>query len=453
MNTFSGETTKRRTHAEFLPAFAILLLSTALMCLRANAQTTSGELVGTVVDASGAGVPGATIEATNVDTNVSASTTTNAKGEYRLSNLLVGRYNLTATAPGFAASKLANIDVRLNATQTANLTLEVGQVATTLEVSTAGVAIDTTTAQVQSTFDARQIVNVPIIENSTGLYGALNLSLLSSGVSSNGGVGQGIGPSVGGQRPMNNNFTIEGVDNNNKTITGPLVYVPTEATAEFTLLQNQFAPEYGHSTGGQFNTIVKSGTNEVHGSLYEYFQNRDLNAVDEAFARQGFRSNPRFDQNRLGGSIGGPILKNKLFYFGNFEYAPLGQALTLGSPIAAPTAQGYSMLDAIPGLSQTNLSMLKQPDGKTPFVAPANDLGTLPVGGQDIPIGTYPVNGSFFTNQYTAVASVYYNNTDADQLRGRYVQSKVDKLDDATTLPAFWTTLPQRFYLLSIAEF
>ena len=429
----------------------ILLLALAPMTF---GQAVSGSVIGRVVDSSGATVPNATITATNVDTGVKATTTTSAGGDYRLDNLLVGKYNLSASASGFTSTTLSNVDVQLNKIITANVVLQVGQVTTTVEVTEANVAIDTSTAQLQSSFDSRQIVNMPIIENAgLGLFGALQLSLLSSGVASNGGVGQGIGPSVGGQRPMNNNFTIEGVDNNNKTVTGPLVYVPTEATAEFTLLQNQFAPEYGHSTGGQFNTIVKSGTNDVHGSMYEYFQNRDLNAVDQAFARQGFRSNPRFDQNRLGASIGGPIIKNKLFYFGNFEYAPLGQAITLGSPIAAPTAQGYSMLDAIPGLSQTNLSMLKKPDGKTPFVAPANDLGFVPVNGQNIPIGTYPVNGSFFTNQYTAVASVDYNISDRDQLRGRYVQNKVDQLDDTANLPAFWTTLPQRFYLLSVAEF
>jgi outer membrane receptor protein involved in Fe transport len=414
-----------------------------------RAQTTSGDLVGTVFDSSGAGVPGGTIVATNVDTNVSTSAKTNDNGEYRIGNLLVGRYNLTATASGFASAKVENIQIQLNATQTANLTLQIGQVSTTVEITAAAVAIDTTTAQVQSTFDARQIVNMPIIENSNGLYGAVQLSLLSSGVASNGGIGQGTGPSVGGQRPMNNNFTIEGVDNNNKTITGPLVYVPTEATAEFTLLQNQFAPEYGHSTGGQFNTIVKSGTNEVHGSIYEYFQNRNLNAVDQAFARQGFRSNPRFDQNRLGATIGGPIIKNKLFYFGDFEYAPLGQAFTVASPIYAPTAAGYTTLSGIPGLSQTNLSILKQ--YMPP--APVNDQSTVLVQGQNIPIGTFPINGASFTNQYTAVASVDYNISDRDQLRGRYIQNKNDSLDNTANLPAFWTTLPQRYYLVSLAEF
>jgi hypothetical protein len=117
-----------------------------------------------------------------------------------------------------------------------------------------------------------------------------------------------------------NNFTIEGVDNNLKTVTGPLVYVPNDSVAQFSLLQNQFSSEFGHSSGGQFNTIIKGGTNELHGSAYEYFQNRNLNALDQAFFRQGIYDKPRYDQNRVGGAVGGPIVKNKLFYFGNFEY-------------------------------------------------------------------------------------------------------------------------------------
>jgi hypothetical protein len=139
-----------------------------------------------------------------------------------------------------------------------------------------------------------------------------------------------------------------------------LVYVLNESGVPASLLQNQFSAEFGHSSGGQFNTIIKSGTNQIHGSAYEYFQNRNLNALDQVYFRQGIYDKPRFDQNRVGGSIGGPILKNKLFYFGNFEYAPNGQASTPSSPLYSPTAEGYSLLSGIPGLSQTNLDVFKQ---------------------------------------------------------------------------------------------
>ncbi|MCX6626471.1 MAG: carboxypeptidase-like regulatory domain-containing protein [Candidatus Solibacter sp.] len=248
-------------------------------------QAIDANLVGTVVDASGAAVPNASIDIQHVSTGVKTTTKTNADGQYRLNNIPIGIYNVTATAAGFATATLRNVDIQLSKTSTANIALQIGSVSTSVDVSEVGVVIDTTTAQLQSNFEARQIVNLPIIENANSLFGALNLSLLSSGVSSNGGVGQGTGPSVGGQRPMNNNFMIEGVDNNNKTVTGPLVYVPTEATAEFTLLQNQVGAEFGHSSGGQFNTVIKSGANQMHGSLYEYFQNRNLNAVDAVNAK------------------------------------------------------------------------------------------------------------------------------------------------------------------------
>ena len=384
-------------------------LAAALMLIALTSpgfgQAIDGSLVGTVADATGAAAPNVTVELENMATGVRASTKTNASGEYRFNNILVGRYKLTASAAGFTTTSLANVAVELNKTSTANLTLQVGSVSTTVEVTDAAATIDTTTAQVQSSYDARQIVNMPIIENAQGNYGALNLALLSAGVSSNGGVGQGTGPSVGGQRPMNNNFMVEGVDNNNKTVTGPLVYVPTEATAEFTLLQNQFSAEFGHSTGGQFNTVVKGGTNNVHGSIYEYFQNRNLNAVDAQFVNSGIRSNPRFDQNKLGASVGGPIIKDKLFYFGNFEYGPLGQAYTPQTPVSAPTAAGYALLDSMTNISKTNYQIFKQ------FVpaAPVASGDSTTVNGVKIPIGVLPISGSFFNNYYTAVSSLDYN--------------------------------------------
>ena len=426
----------------------VFLLIWASLATLAFAQATDGNLVGTITDPTGAVIPNASIQLLNAETGVGFTAKVDDSGNYRFNNIAVGLYTLRASAGGFTTATLKNIAIQLNKTTTANVSLEVGTVTTTLEVAEAPATIDTTTAQVQSTFESKQIVNLPIIETSGAMFGALNLSLLSAGVASNGGVGQGVGPSIGGQRPMNNNYTIEGVDNNNKAVTGPLVYVPTEATAEFTLLQNQFAPEFGHSSGGQFNTIVKSGTNALHGSVYEYFQNRNLNSLDESFARQGIREIPRFDQNRVGGSVGGPIKKNKLFYFGNFEYAPLGQAYTLSPPVSAPTAEGFAKLATIPGLSQTNLSVFKQ------FVAPApvaNDVTT--VKGIDIPIGILPVSGSYFTNQYTGVASADYNMSERDQLRGRFVYNRIDQLDNLANLPAFWTNLPQRFYLLSLGQF
>ena len=265
----------------------------------------------------------------------------------------------------------------LNATATANVHLELGAATETVEVSGAAPIIDTTTANLQNTFESRMLQDLPtanfgLATNGQNL-GVLNLSLLDAGVGSSGGLGAGTGPAISGQRPRNNNFTVEGVDNNNKGVTGPLIYVPTDAVSNFTLLQNQFAPEFGHSTGGQFNIVIDSGTNTFHGKLYEYFQNRNLNAIDQAVANAtttGKPENPRFDNNRFGGQVGGPIFKNKLFFFVNYERNPLGLATFLGQPILAPTAAGYATLGATPGVSASNIAGLQQyavaPTGCTP---------------------------------------------------------------------------------------
>jgi hypothetical protein len=280
----------------------VLFFAVALTGLApcAFGQTIDGNIAGSVSDATGAIVPDANVTAVNAAIGVRYQAKTDPNGLFRFNNLPVGAWNITVKKPGFADALLQNLAVELNKTTTANVVVQVGTVTTQVEVVEASPSVDTTTVQVQNTFQSEQIVTAPIIENSSSFFGAYNLALLGAGVTSNGGVGQGQGPSIGGQRPMNNNYMIEGVDNNNKTVTGPLVYLPTEATAEFSLLQNQFTAEFGHSSGGQFNTVVKGGTNQIHGSVYEYFQNRNLDAEDQKFARQGFTFNPRFDQNKLG---------------------------------------------------------------------------------------------------------------------------------------------------------
>ena len=435
-------------------ALVMLAFITVVPCI--FAQAISGNLVGTIADPSGGVLPNATVEVTNTATGITSSTRTGVDGLYRFNNLPVGAYDIAVTASGFAMSGLKNVAVELNRTATANITVQLQGVTQEVAVVEAPSTIDTTTSQLQSTFNADHIVSVPIIESAGYFYGALNLSMLSAGVASNGGVGQGTGPSVGGQRPMNNNFMVEGVDNNAKDVTGPLVYIPADATGEFSILQNNYNSEFGHSTGGQFNIVVKSGANGLHGSLYEYFQNRKLNAIDQKFVRQGITENPRYDQNRVGASVGGPIIKNKWFYFGNFEYAPLGQAFTVSAPILTPTATGYALLDAMPalssngatGISKTNLGVFKQ------FAAPAPvATDTTPVRGVPIPIGVLPTAGGYYTNQYVGVASSDYNFRDQDRLRGRFIFNRLDQLDNAASLPVFWTTLPQRFYLFTAAEY
>ncbi|MCU1238467.1 MAG: Cna domain protein [Candidatus Solibacter sp.] len=410
-------------------------------------QTVSGDLVGRVLDSAAAGIPNASVTVTNTATNVKTSTQTNSAGEYRIGNLPPGTYDVDATAERFGPATLKNVGVELNRIATANLTLQVGSVTTSVDVTEAPTVIDTTTAQIQNTFNAKASEDLPT--TSTG-FGVLNLSLLNAGVTSAGGIGVGIGtgPSVGGQRPRSNNFTVEGIDNNQKSTTGPEASIPNDAVAEFSLLQNQYTAEYGHSMGGQFNTVVKGGTNAFHGTFYEYMQNRNLNALDQHLAQQGILTNPRFDQNRLGATIGGPIVKNKWFFFGDFEYNPVGQAATAAGQVLTPTAQGYATLSSIPGLNATNLGVLQK------FVpaAPAA-TSTISIGGTSVPVGVLPIAAPNFQNSYNGVFSTDWNLSDKDQIRGRIVYNHISFIDTTATLPVFYTTVPQKAYLGTFTEY
>lgn len=418
----------------------------------AVAQSVNGELAGTVYDSTGAAVPNATVSATNTGTGIETTATSSATGQYRLVNLPVGTYDLKVSAAGFTAAQVKAVNVSLNVTSTINVTLQVGEAKTVVEVTGAAVTIDTTTAQVQSSFEAKQLADLP--GTSTG-SGVLNLALLTSGVSSSGTVGVGTGPSVGGQRPRNNNFTIEGIDNNSKSVTGPLVTIPNDAVAEFSILANQFSPEFGHSSGGQFNQIVKSGTNEFHGLLYEYLRNRNLDAADQQSIVAGVDPHPRYDNNRFGGTIGGPILKNKWFFFFNYEYQPIGSAGN-GGQIFAPTTAGYAALASIPGISQNNLKILQQylPAQSSAADPSATPNGEFPViGGKTIQLGQYSFLAPNYSNTKTFLVSSDYTISDRDRLSGRFVKNSFQFQDTAAQLPVFWLSLNQPYYLATLTEY
>jgi hypothetical protein len=446
------------------PVFIILLASTA-----AFSQAISGNLTGVVTDPSGAAVNGATVDATNVATGQKVTATTRGSGEYILSNLPVGTYNVTATRSGFKTTTIPGVPVELNKSNTANLKLELGTSSTTVEVSGAAPPVDTTTAQLQNTFDSRLSQDLGLTSTGGTGGGVLNLSLLTPGVTNASSLGLGTGPSVGGQRPRDNNFTVEGVDNNNKTVTGALITVPPDAVDNFTLLSNQFNPEFGHSSGGQFNTTVKSGTNSFHGSVYEYMRNRNLNAVDATWVQQGLTHNPRLDNNRYGGTIGGPIIKNKLFFFANFERNPIGFISAGGGAVQAPTAVGLAAIQTDPRLSQTNLSIFNTyvpvattPSGCLPYDGTANSVPlpggfSAPANGScaagSVEVGDVPIVPAAWQSWTNYVQSIDYNISDKDQIRGRFIYNRQNLLDNAAQLGTFFTPYTNSFDLLNISEY
>lgn len=456
-------------------ALTIFCLAVLVLCLitpgRVAAQAISGDLTGAVLDRTGAGVPSATVEATNAGTGVKIISRANGQGDFRFGNLPVGTYTVTVSAPNFSTVTLTNIQVELNKIGSIRVTLEVGSQSTTVEVSGASPLINTTTAQIETTFRSGETADLPV--SSIGL-GVVNLALLAPGVATNGGVGAGTGPSVGGQRPRNNNFTIEGVDNNNKGVTGPLVRPPNDAVEEFSALQNQFSPEFGHSTGGQYNTVVKSGTNDFHGLAYGYFNNRNFNAIDQSViqALGAGAKNPRYDFNRFGGQIGGPVFKNKLFFFSNFEYNTLGQASVSAGGLCSPTAAGYTTISGISGLSATNLGILQKYATPAPIAgacanAPAKDPSgaanpngnifisnaAAPGGFTAVQTGILNVQAPNYTNYKFLTSSIDFDPTSNDHIRGRYLYNSAVGIDNAAALPAFFLGLPQKFHLFTLAYF
>jgi hypothetical protein len=442
--------------------FATTVLGLTLLALMtmnppaAYSQAISGNIVGTVMDSSSAVVSSANVEITKIDTGAMSSTKTTATAGYRFENLPVGSYKMTVKSDGFKTA-VQQFNVVLNQTGTLNITLIPGGTSEVVEVTSTAAPIDTTSAQMQATYDIKFSQDLGVTSSGGLGAGVLNLSLLSPGVAQVSSLGVGVGPSVGGQRPYNNNFTVEGVDNNNKAITGNLISVPNDAVENFTLLENQFNTEFGHSSGGQFNTTIKSGTNNFHGSVYEYFRNRNLNAVDNFYVLQGLTDNPRYDSNRYGATFGGPIFRNKLFFFTNFERQAVGLTSTAGGQVLTPTQEGLNQIGADPNVSATNFGVFKQfvPVAQTansclPFSTAAAS-GSCAAG--SIPIGAVSITAPATQDFENLVQSVDYNISTKDQLRGRYIYNKVDRIDNSPNLSAFYTNEPIRFHLFTISEY
>jgi len=294
----------------------------ALACVFAtHAQVTSGNVRGIVTDPNGAVVPNAKVTITKQSTTESKTAQTTSGGEYEFNNLLPGNdYSITVEAPNFKTLTLNDVKIQLNQTTSVPAQLTLGGVGETVTVTAGGAElVDTNTQNLSKSFDSRQVSE--LAQTSTGL-GVYNLALIAPNVSSTGGVGVGSGGSVGGQRARNNNFVVDGIDNNDKGVTGPQVYISPETISEFTLLSNQYSAEFARSTGGQFILATKSGTNDFHGAAYFGGRNRKLNAIDtlnkqagNVFVREASKVNeaagivrqPRSDYFRTGFNLGGPL--------------------------------------------------------------------------------------------------------------------------------------------------
>src|SRR6266850_69650 len=372
----------------------ILLLSNP-----ASAQRTTGTLRGQVLDPTGAAVPDVPVTITNQETGVSIKVTTTSAGTYAVPSLIPGLYKVSVEAKGFKSFLLRDVNVSANQDNVADAKLDLGVATEIVEVSSGAVEIQTTSSSLNNTFDTRDSG----LPTSAGtLNGSLlNLAVLAPNVVAQPGGVTGIGGSVGGTRPRDNNFTVDGVDDNNLGVTGNNSTVIPDAVAEFNLTTNQFTAEYGHSAGGQFSLVTKTGTNNWHGSGEWYNQNKNYNSLDNltknAIAGGTIPRKPDFDNNRFGGTMGGPIVKNKWFVFGAYEYTTLhGQGVP--TPLIQPTAEGLASLESL-AVNSTIRDIL----GNFP-VAPTGDLGTVPVTvgatTTDIPIGNLVIVSPTFQREH-----------------------------------------------------
>jgi len=298
-------------------ASAVLLgLLVLLFALASFGQVTTTNIVGTVTDSSGASVPGAQITATNTGTNQTRTTQTNAQGDYRLEFLPTGTYNVEVSVPNF--KKIIRTGIVLQADQPARVDaqLQLGQVTETVQVTSEIPLVNTSNPEIGRTIDTHEIINLPIVNRN-----AYTLLDLVPGVQRNdnsivlgypeqrtlinGGIDAGAG-SV--NYYLDGGINMTGIRNTGNILPNP------DAIQEFRVQTNNYAADYGRFQNGVVNTLTKSGTNNIHGSLFEFVRNTVFNANN--WANTG--ATPPLHRNQFGGTIGGPVIKNKTFFFGSY---------------------------------------------------------------------------------------------------------------------------------------
>ncbi|MGH9893648.1 MAG: carboxypeptidase regulatory-like domain-containing protein, partial [bacterium] len=313
-----------RLSKSLLAALFVLFLAPGL----AHAQTAS--IVGIVTDATGAVVPETTITARNTATNAVRTAVSNPAGVYSLPNLTPGVYDITVEREGFTPVRFTAVTLTVSQVLTLDVRIEVGAVVQLVEVSGEAVAVlDLATAQVSNLVNQRVISDLPLL-----LRDPYQLVTLSPGVVvTNSSLG---GFAVNGSSERRNNFLLDGTDNNDTSVPG----IPSGATAlnpdsveEFRVITNNFSPEFGRNSGAIVDIITKSGANDLHGTLYWFGRYDALAARD--FFNQESSSDP-FTRNQFGGSVGGPIVKDKTFWFFNTEIQRFATTRTTSSVV--PTA-------------------------------------------------------------------------------------------------------------------
>jgi hypothetical protein len=297
-----------------------------LAALPAFAQFETADVLGTVRDASASAVSKASLTLLNQDTGATARATTDDGGNYTFPNVKVGKYTVTAEAPGFSKAVAANVEVDVNARQRVDLTMQVGQITDSVQVTDAAAALETDSSEHGQVINRQQIVELPLNGRNYADLALLSTNVHRSPISvsfSATGTPREGAFNVNGMRSTYNNFLLDGVDNNayspsNQGFSSQVVQASPDAIAQFKVITSNFSAEYGRVGGGVINAALRSGGNSFHGTLYEFLRNTDLNAAGFTFSPAVFQK-PTLQRNQFGFTAGGPIIKNKLFFFADYE--------------------------------------------------------------------------------------------------------------------------------------
>jgi hypothetical protein len=334
---------------------ATMLALVALLPATAVAQITRGAISGTVRDSSGAVIPGAAVTITNVATNATREAVTDQIGFYRVGALEPGTYRVVTELAGFGA--VENLDIVVPSAREVTVDVELrpaglGEAVTvTAEVTSA--QLNKTNATIGNVLNARAIENLPL----PGGRNINNLVLSAPNVSSS-NVGQGT-YTVNGQRPRNNNYMIDGSDNNDISVTIATSQLVPESVAEFQLMTNPYSVEFGRNSGGQINVITKSGSNNFRGDVWDYYTSSNFYSLTNIEKASGLEKPARYNRHQAGVNAGGPIARNRLFFYGLYQYDPQRPGSAPGATVRIPTPAGFAVLNsnAVPlGPNQTAAS-------------------------------------------------------------------------------------------------
>src|SRR5688572_21421588 len=320
-------------------ALAVALMAVTIPSL-ASAQMTRGGLVGTVRDASGGVIPGVTVTVTNIDTNTVRVAVSDESGLYRLQALEPGRYRIVSELEGFARVEQQDVRVQPALDTTVDLVMRPGglQEAVTVTAEATNIGLNRTNPTIGTTIGSRAIEDLPL----PGGRNINNLVLTIPNAQSTGGQGT---YAINGNRPRNNNYMIDGSDNNDISVTISTSQVVPESVAEFQVMQNPYSVEFGRNSGGQINVITKSGSNRFAGDFFDYYQASGMNSRSNIDKSNGLTDPARVIRHQLGGDAGGPIIKDKLFFFGLFQRDTQNPAeRPFGTAVTIPTQEGFAAL-------------------------------------------------------------------------------------------------------------